>query len=272
MPLETDATPIWLAARRRYEPLPDRGRFVEKSLLSVLESLAAFRERPGHGLRREGLNPALKLIALLAVVLMASLARSVLFLEAVGALELGCLCLLPPRDIARTLRKALAAAAFALVILLPSFLWGRGAWTLVLCAKVLLAVLAAALFSAATSWPSVAAAFASLRAPDLFVMTLDMTVKYITLLGGLLLDMLCALKLRSVGRDERKGDSLAAIAGTVFLKSREAAEEQYAAMECRGFTGTYRVSRRSGFRFPDAALAALLAALTAGFFSFGLGQ
>jgi cobalt/nickel transport system permease protein len=271
MPLETDATPAWLVERQRYEPRADRGRFIEKSLLSVLGALAAFRERPGAGVARDSLNPALKLVALLAVVLMVSLSRSVLFIEAAAAIELGCLCFLTPRDIARTLRKALAAAAFALVILLPAFLWGRGAWTLVLCAKVLLAVLAAALFSATTSWPSVAAAFASLRAPDLFVMTLDMTVKYISLLGGILLDMLYALKLRSVGRGERKADSLAAIAGTVFLKSREAAEEQYAAMECRGFTGTYRVSRRRGLGLRDAAFAALVLALAAAFIAFGAG-
>jgi cobalt/nickel transport system permease protein len=56
--------------------------------------------------------------------------------------------------------------------------------------------------------------------------------------------MLYALKLRSVGRNHDKTASLSGVAGTVFLKSKEAAEEMYAAMECRGFSGTYRTATR----------------------------
>jgi cobalt/nickel transport system permease protein len=262
--------PSWLAAREPYEPRPDRGRFVEKSILSVLGALAAFRERPSAGRRPERLRPELKLVSLFAAVLMVSLSGSPLFVEAAAAFELGCLCLLPASVMARALRKALAAALFALVILLPAMLWGRGAGALLLPAKVLLAVLAAAVFSATTAWPSVAQAFAAMRAPDIFVMVLDMAVKYISLLGGLLLDMLYALRLRSVGRDERKAGSLSGVAGTLFLRSMEAAEEQYQAMECRCFSGTYRAARRPGFGWRDAAFAALNLALAAAFVFFGM--
>jgi cobalt/nickel transport system permease protein len=87
-------------------------------------------------------------------------------------------------------------------------------------------------------------------------MTLDMTTKYISLLGGLVLDLLYALKLRSVGRDDRKMDSLSAIAGTVFLKSIEAAETQYQAMECRCFSGSYRSSRQRDFGWRNMAFIA----------------
>jgi cobalt/nickel transport system permease protein len=242
---------------------------VEKSLLSVLGALAALRDRPGAGQTRERLRPALKLASLFAFTLMVSLSRTLFFLEAAAAFEFGCLCLLPPDTIARALRKALAAAAFALVIFLPALLWGRGAGALILSGKILLAVLAAAVFSATTPWPSVAAAFAALRAPDIFVMTLDIAVKYVSLLGGFLLDMLCALKLRSVGRDDRKADSLAAIAGTLFLKSKEGAEEQYQAMECRCFSGSYRRTLRSSFGLRDAAFTALNLAFLAAFLAFG---
>ena len=130
-------------------------------------------------------------------------------------------------------------------------------------------MLAASLFSATTPWTSVSAAFAALRVPDLFVMTLDMTAKYISLLGGLVLDMLYALKLRSVGRNDRKVDSLSAIAGTLFLKSKEAAEEQYQAMECRGFAGTYRITRHAAFGRLDASFAAANLLIAAAFFSLG---
>lgn len=239
-----ETVPTWLAARERYEPCRDRGRFLEKSLLSLLGVLAALRERPGAGRARERLRPELKLVSTFAVILLVSLSRSGLFLEAAAAFELCCLCLLKGEAIARILKKVLAAGLFAFLIFLPAFVSSRSP-NLLLLAKVLLAVLAAALFSATTPWPSVTAAFSTLRVPDLFVLTLDMTIKYISLLGGLALNMLYALKLRSVGRDRSKMVSLAGIAGTLFLKSKDAAEAQYQAMECRGFDGTYRITRPS---------------------------
>jgi cobalt/nickel transport system permease protein len=241
-----ETIPTWLAARERYEPRRDRARYLEKSLLSLLGVLAALRERRGEGRGRERLRPELKLVLTFALILAVSLSRSGLFLETSAALELCALCLLPARAIAGILKRALMAALFASLIFLPAFLSGLCPKLFALLAKILLSVLAAALFSATTPWPSVTEAFAALRVPDLFVLTLDLTVKYISLLGGLALNMLYALKLRSVGRNRAKMSSLAGVAGTLFLKSREAAEAQYQAMECRGFAGTYRITRQSG--------------------------
>jgi cobalt/nickel transport system permease protein len=229
------------------------------------------REKPGAGKVRERLRPEVKLASTFLIILLVSLSRSALFLEAAAAFELGCLCLFRGAVIARVLRKVLAAGFFAVAIFLPALLWGRGAGVLVLCAKVLLAMLAAAIFSAATPWTSVTEAFSKLRVPDVFVMTFDMTIKYISLLGGLVLNMLYALKLRSVGRDDRKMRSLAGIAGTLFLKSRDAALTQYQAMECRCFSGTYRITQRFGFGWRDAAFVALDLGMVAAYFALRAG-
>ena len=64
--------------------------------------------------------------------------------------------------------------------------------------------------------------------------------------------------------------SLAGLAGTLFLKSKEAAETQYQAMECRCFSGTYRITHRFGFGRRDAAFVALVWSLAA-FFMPGIG-
>lgn len=240
-------------------------------MLATLGVLAALRERPGAGRTKERLRPEVKLASTFLIILLVSLSRSALFLETAAALELGCLCLFRGSLIARVLRKVFVAGIFAAAVFLPALLWGRGAGVLVLFAKVLLAVLAAAIFSATTPWTSVTEAFSKLRVPDVFVMTFDMTIKYISLLGGLVLDMLRALELRSVGRDERKMRSLAGIAGTLFLKSRDAAVTQYQAMECRCFSGTYRITHRFGFGRRDAAFIALDLVVIAAFFMPGIG-
>ncbi len=269
-----EIVPAWLAASDRYEPAlgrgpRGRGRFVEESLLSILSALSALRERPSAVRRRERLRPELKLASAFLIILLVSLSRSLLFIEAATACELVLLCLLPGELVARILRKVLAAGLFALAIFLPAFVAGSGPGVPILLAKVLLAMLAAALFSATTPWPSVTEAFAALRVPDLFVMTLDMAVKYIHLLGGLLGDMLQALKLRSVGRDERRMNSLGSLAGKLFLKSKEAVEIQAQAMECRCFSGSYCGGRRSRPSWADAVLAAADLALVAAFVLFG---
>ena len=163
------------------------------------------------------------------------------------------MCLMSGPKIAKVLKTSLIAALFAFVIFLPSALWGNWPGVLAVAAKVLLSVAAAALVSATASWSEISRALSSIRVPDIFILVLDLAIKYISLLGGLVLDMLYALKLRSVGRNHDKTASLSGIAGTVFLKSKEAAEDMYAAMECRGFSGTYRVAARARLAAMDYA-------------------
>jgi cobalt/nickel transport system permease protein len=264
--------PSWLARGEGYEPKSDRDGFIDKSILSLLGALAGIRNRPGrgHGGPRLGTHPALKLATAFLVVLLVSLSRNLLFLGIVVTGELAYLASLSGEAIAAVLGKGLAAAAFAFVIFLPSALWGNWQGVVMTTSKVLISIVAVAMVSATTPWASMSRAFASFRVPDLFIMVLDIAVKYISLLGGLVLDMLYALKVRSVGRNGGKAESLSGVAGTVFLKSREAAEEMYAAMECRGFSGTYRTKERVGFRPIDLSIIAMDLSAILAFFYLGV--
>jgi cobalt/nickel transport system permease protein len=203
------------------------------------------------GATGHAVHPSLRLLSSFLLILLVSLARSPSFLAVAGTYELVLLSLQSGRRIAKVLKASLVAALFALVIFLPSAFWGNWPGVLFLAAKVLLSVAAAALVSATTGWSAISLGLSGLRVPDLFVLVLDLAIKYISLLGGLVLDLLYALKLRSVGRNRDKRSSLSGVAGTVFLKSREAAEEMYAAMECRGFTGSYRGGQRGRLGLPD---------------------
>lgn len=100
-------------------------------------------------------------------------------------------------------------------------------------------------------WNSLTNAIKAFYVPDIFIFVLDITLPYIVLLGEYSINMLYALKLRSVGVNKEKSSSLAAIGGTIFLKSKEMADEMYQAMECRGFCGEYKVRRIFGVTFLD---------------------
>jgi cobalt/nickel transport system permease protein len=107
-------------------------------------------------------------------------------------------------------------------------------------AKVFACVLAVNILSASTRWDHIIGALKRFRFPDLFIFVFDITIKYIVMLGEFALQMLYALKLRSVGKNRSKYGSIGGVGGTLFIKSRDMSEDMYYAMECRGFTGEYR--------------------------------
>jgi cobalt/nickel transport system permease protein len=89
------------------------------------------------------------------------------------------------------------------------------------------------------------------------------------MLGEFTLNMMYALKLRSVGKNKNKYTSLSGIAGSMFIKSKEMAEDMYAAMECRGFTGEYQVYNKFKFTLADFAYIMLNAGIILTFLYFG---
>ncbi|WBL48029.1 energy-coupling factor transporter transmembrane component T [Clostridium estertheticum] len=70
---------------------------------------------------------------------------------------------------------------------------------------------------------------------------MDLTIKYIVLLGEHSINLLHALKLRSIGITPNKYNSLTGIIGNLFIKSYKMSEEMFHAMECRGFVGEYTI-------------------------------
>jgi cobalt/nickel transport system permease protein len=117
--------------------------------------------------------------------------------------------------------------------------------------KVFASITAMGLLSHATRWSSLTEALKRFHVPDIFILILDITIKYIYMLGEMSLNMLYALKLRSVGKNNKKYTALGGIAGTIFLQSKAMAEGMYQAMECRGFSGEYHINSKSKFGWID---------------------
>jgi cobalt/nickel transport system permease protein len=248
------AVPGWLLEEEGYAPRADKDAFLDRSILAFLGVLSRGRARGGRARGHRRAEPLVKVLGAFTVVLLVSLTRSPAFLALVGTGLLALLAFQDARLIARVLKTSAAVALFTLLILLPSAFWGRGSEALTITAKVLLSAVCAKLLSCTTDWASISGAFKRLGAPDLFILVFDIALKYITLLGEFALAMLYALKLRSVGRNTGKAASLGGVAGTLFLKSKEMAEDMYGAMECRGFTGEYRAPARLRLGWRDMAL------------------
>jgi cobalt/nickel transport system permease protein len=90
-----------------------------------------------------------------------------------------------------------------------------------------------------TPWNTVLSALSILHVPDVFILILGMTYRYIYLLLHIANDMFLSRKSRVVGRlstaDNQK--MLAAVSGTLLSKSLNMSSEVYLAMQSRGFHG-----------------------------------
>jgi len=129
-----------------------------------------------------------------------------------------------------------------------------GAMTaLFLLLRVGASVSAGVLLVLTTPWNSVLKALGVLRVPDVFILILGMTYRYIYLFLHTTNDMFLSRKSRIVGRlkgaEERR--LIAASAGTLLSRSLHLSSEVYLAMQSRGFRGYPRTMDTWKMRWVD---------------------
>jgi cobalt/nickel transport system permease protein len=262
--------PSWLQAPDHHTVHPDRDVFVDRSIRSFLGLLSRLRRAGPPAVGRQRIDARVLLVSVVLLVLLLSLSRSALFLGYTGALLLVALSLHRGEAILRVLKTSLPVALFTALVMLPLTLEGAAQSLSRIPLKVFFSVVALRLLAENERWESVLAALRVVRVPRLFVLVLDLTTRYLVLLGERSLELAWALKLRSVGRNSRKAASMAGIVGTLLLASRRMAQETYAAMECRCFAGSYPAPRPRGLSPADVAVLALDAATLAVFLLVGM--
>jgi cobalt ECF transporter T component CbiQ len=228
--------------------LQDISRTLERSLFA--EEISA---RPGL---LQSLDPRLKLVCILALLIGVSLSRNLVVIAAIYLFVLGLawrsaiplgffigrVWLFLPFFTGVLVAPALFITPGPPVLSLPlglvitrtglataSFLLLRVSSSLSLTMLLILT----------TPWNSVLSALSVLRVPDVFILILGMTYRYIYLLLRLANDMFLSRKSRVVGRlssaEQRR--ILAATSATLLSKSLDMSSEVYLAMQSRGFRG-----------------------------------
>ncbi|MCL4378321.1 MAG: energy-coupling factor transporter transmembrane protein EcfT [Actinobacteria bacterium] len=249
----TDKTiPKWLLKNENYILQPDKDTFIDKSIISLLGILSHIHRQSSYKTDFFGINAAFSVIFTILFIVLISVSRSLGFVITAIVYLLLVLCLLKAEDIISILKISFGVAVFTFIILLPTALYGNYYSITMITPKVFAVVTAINILSHSTRWNSITSAFKMFLIPDIFILILDITILYITILGEFSLNMLYALKLRSVGKNKSKRTHISGIAGTIFVKSREMAEETYEAMECRGFTGEYHRHKKFKFSLADA--------------------
>lgn len=260
---ETDlpSIPEWMLQEESYNPSKDSDHFVGKSMIKLLSLLAAIRENPA--VKKNGPGAVSRLIFTLLCILLMAMSENMAFSYIILAVFLVRLVILPAEQLARVFNGAVGAMLLSMLILLPSVFMGSPRTMLTVSIKVFICVGLINLMSAVTPFNQITSALKVFHLPDTVIFIFDLTLKYIAILGGICLDMLTALKLRSVGRNRKKGGSMSGVLGVTFIKSREMADEMYAAMACRGFEGEYHRRQKRIFTACDIPLLLLSIAFTA---------
>ena len=250
-----------------------KGSFVEKTLAGAAGVLrqAMFSEdvaRGGGLLQR--LDPRVKLVSLLGLLLVAAFVRHVPVLVGMYLLTLGLAASsgLPIGFFVK--RVWLFIPIFTGIVVLPatfSFitpgevvvqLWhwnghpvgltrqGLTAAALIV-ARVATSISLVVLLTLTTPWTRLLAALRALAVPRIFILVVGMAYRYLFLLLNSVTDMFEARKARTVAAevDVKAGRRfVAAAAGTLFGRSYALSEEVHQAMVARGYRGNARTLER----------------------------
>jgi len=243
--------PEWLLKDEDYSPQTDKDSFINKTILSILNILSRIRAQGSGKEAKYRVNATFKVAFTFVLILLISFSRNFSFVIVINVYLLSTLCIMDADVIVKILKISMVTTFFTFIVLLPSAIWGNSFNIVMLTTKGFATITAVSILSHSTSWNSITSALKGFFVPNIFIVVLDITIKYIVMLGDYALNMLYALKLRSVGKNKSKNTSISGIAGTVFIQSKEMADDMYAAMECRGFTGEYYVYRNSKIKITD---------------------
>ncbi len=240
---DTVRVPEWLLVEEDYVPSKDRDRFLAKTTLSILSVLAKMKNKKEYGIQNRT-APALRIAGAVFVLILLSLSKNPLFPVTMLVAILLRLSLLKGKQIRAILGNTAVAVCISGLILLPAAILGNAHTFFYITEKIAVGVTLLGVLSETMPWNQITSGLKLFHLPDLFIFTMDITLKYILLLGEICFQMMQALKIRCIGRNPAKSKAMSGILGVTFLKSKELSEEMYQAMECRGFDGTYVIWKR----------------------------
>lgn len=231
-----------------------------KAIMKVLSRLKESDRMGGGAAQGSGL-PVLYLLSALLCMILCALSGNAVFTVTVLAVLLVMAALLPLSDLKYVMGALPVPCVFTILIMFPAVFLGSPRTMLTVTMKVAEAVLVLALMGRWVPFQRMTEAFRQLHMPGIFVMVLDLTLRFLVILGRYSNSLLEAVTMRSVGRVNWKNSGAGGILGTTFLKSTMMAQETEEAMRLRGFDGTYPALRREMFGAKDLVLLAGDAAL-----------
>jgi len=308
------ALPSWFKINGppAYEPIPGlagkkmRLLFLDRTLKSIAGLMAEFVFSEWYTQKAgllQGLDPRLKLIGLLLLVVAVSLLHSLTAVYGMCVLALVLAVLSRVEAFFFLKRVWLVIPLFAGLVALPATLnlftpgelvWKIGelessyrigpyeipkevgfteqglAAALFLVGRVGASLSFVLLLTLTTPWPSILKAVRSLGVPQIYVQTLSMALRYLLLLSRVVEEMFTAKKSRTLRAGKARVEQrwIAGQAGTLFARSMQLSSEVHRAMIARGYQGEIKTLNTFRVRTRDYLWLAFCSGLSAALIYF----
>lgn len=237
--MKQTTVPDWLQSEESYEPITDKSKFIDKTRYHFLSVLGKIRMQSEFA-QKQIPSVGGALFLLLELIFMVVLSRKLPFLFAVFGLEIILLATFSGKAIKAIVLEMFSGAAFAFLFALPAAIMGNTYTMQMLVLKTSITVCAVAFFSNKIPLYQLSQSLGKFKVFHTILFILDITLKYLVVLGRICTQMTEAVSLRYIGKNTKKQKTAAGVLGMTYLKSQRMTKEMYQAMTCRGFDGTYR--------------------------------
>ena len=258
----------WLLKPDLYEPKADKEKFLDKTILSFIRILSKIkRENEKYNGFIYSINATIKLVSTFLIIIFLSLSNNIEYIFCTLSYSMVCLATLNGNVIKKILKISVTLPIFTIIMLTPSLLLGNSFFNFgKLTLKIFITILIINIFSYTTKWSEAIKSLKVFAIPDIFILVFDITIRYIYLLGDFSFNMLYSLKLKSVGKNNKKRQSISKIIGILFLKSKNMGDEMYSAMECRCFSGEFKSRYKVKLNLNDYIYIAITCLMIGAFF------
>ncbi len=197
--------------------------------------------------------PALRLLFVLFLIILISLSKNAAFVIVVFAGLVVRLAMLKPETIKMVVMRLVPASLLTAIIMLPAVFLGNPRSLIVVTGKVICSVLTLSELNASVAWKDLTHALQDLHLPQIFILTIDMTVHFLVILGRVSNAIVEAVELRTCGKKNPnwKKAPTGGILGTTYLISERMSRESSEAMVVRGFSGEYKTLKKHKFNWMD---------------------
>ena len=179
---EKTEIPDWMCRQEEYNPSADKEAFLTRSTKSVLSVLARLKFDEGKD-GRFSATPSLKLFYTILYIILTACSGNYLFVLIMCVAVAVRLAFFSASAIRQILSGTAGSVMISIFLLLPAVFMGNPQTLANITARVYVSVTLVGILSAGTSWNKLTAGMRTFHVPSLFIFTLDITLKYISVLG-----------------------------------------------------------------------------------------
>ena len=247
--------PEWACKEENYKASKDNDYFITKSLLGIIRILRQLKFQSKAKIQFfSSVGPS---ILTSIIIILCACSHKSAYLLCISALLFIILSFLDGKSIFRLLKHTVTITFLSSLLLLPAIYFYQNSFIILIPVKTFLIILSISLLTTYCNWHSILGVMNKFHVPSIIVFIFDTTLRYIVLLGETAQQILYALKIRSIGKNNNKSKAFGGVMGIVFQKSRKMSEEMYQAMCCRCFTGSYANLYRQKLSYIDFILVLL---------------